>query len=97
MLNLFDIVAAISHRSLPTSPCELSERDVTSPSNLKVVGALSKEKILKTHYSRKSFFFRIIIAYRYQEIDRMPYFTPFITELLGSSKPPDVRAPRYAR
>jgi hypothetical protein len=24
----------------PTSPCELSERKVTSPSNLKVVGAL---------------------------------------------------------
>ena len=24
----------------PTSPCELSEREVTSPSNLKVVGAL---------------------------------------------------------
>ena len=24
----------------PTSPCELSERQVTSPSNLKVVGAL---------------------------------------------------------
>ena len=27
----------------PTSPCELSEREVTSPSNLKVVGALSTE------------------------------------------------------
>jgi hypothetical protein len=25
----------------PTSPCKLSEREVTSPSNLKVVGALS--------------------------------------------------------
>jgi hypothetical protein len=24
----------------PTSPCELSEREVASPSNLKVVGAL---------------------------------------------------------
>ena len=29
-----------SPRSLPTSHCELSEREVTSPSNLKVVGAL---------------------------------------------------------
>jgi hypothetical protein len=26
--------------TLTTSPCELSEREVTSPSNLKVVGAL---------------------------------------------------------
>jgi hypothetical protein len=94
---MFRLIAINFSQKSPTSPCELSERDVTSPSNLKVVGALSKEKILKTHYSRKSFFFRIIIAYRYQEIDRMPYFTPFITELLGSSKPPDVRAPRYAR
>ena len=32
----------------PTSPCELSEREVTSPSNLKVVGALYTVKpILK--------------------------------------------------
>ena len=31
-----------THFSLlsPTSPCELCEREVTSPSNLKVVGAL---------------------------------------------------------
>jgi hypothetical protein len=46
MLNLFDIVAAISHRSLPTSPCELSEREVTSPSNLKVVGALNNYSLV---------------------------------------------------
>jgi hypothetical protein len=30
----------------PTSPCELSEREVTSPSNLKVVGALDNYVIL---------------------------------------------------
>jgi hypothetical protein len=29
----------------PTSPCELSEREVTSPSNLKVVGALDNYSI----------------------------------------------------
>ena len=29
----------------PTSPCELSEREVTSPSNLKVVGALMGKQI----------------------------------------------------
>jgi hypothetical protein len=34
----------------PTSPCELSEREVTSPSNLKVVGAL----ILTTNLYEKS-------------------------------------------
>jgi hypothetical protein len=32
-----------------TSPCELSEREVTSPSNLKVVGAL---RVLKKNWSR---------------------------------------------
>ena len=29
----------------PTSPCVLSEREVTSPSNLKVVGALMGKQI----------------------------------------------------
>ena len=31
----------------PTSPCVLSEREVTSPSNLKVVGALMGNKFIK--------------------------------------------------
>ena len=31
---------------LPTSPCELSEREVTSPSNLKVVGALDNYSLV---------------------------------------------------
>ena len=37
-----------SHFSLfsPTSPCELSEREVTSPSNLKVVGALDNYSLV---------------------------------------------------
>ena len=35
-----------SPRSLPTSPCELSEREVTSPSNLKVVGALDNYSLV---------------------------------------------------
>jgi hypothetical protein len=33
-------------RGLPTSPCELSEREVTSPSNLKVVGALDNYSLV---------------------------------------------------
>ena len=35
-----------SPRSLPTSPCELSEGEVTSPSNLKVVGALDNYSLV---------------------------------------------------
>ena len=35
-----------SPRSLPTSLCELSEREVTSPSNLKVVGALDNYSLV---------------------------------------------------
>ena len=35
-----------SPRSFPTSPCELSEREVTSPSNLKVVGALDNYSLV---------------------------------------------------
>jgi hypothetical protein len=40
--NLLEIqgIQLTSPRSLTTSPCELSERELTSPSNLKVVGAL---------------------------------------------------------
>jgi hypothetical protein len=46
----------ISPRSLPTSPCELSEREVTSPSNLKVVGALDNYSLTpKTNVMKKSF------------------------------------------
>ena len=30
----------------PTSPCELSEREVTSPSNLKVVGTLDNYSLV---------------------------------------------------
>jgi hypothetical protein len=46
-LTMFQLIAIYfsqksPHFSLlsPTSPCELSEREVTYPSNLKVVGAL---------------------------------------------------------
>ena len=35
-----------SPRSFPTSPCELSEREVTSPSNLKVVVALDNYSLV---------------------------------------------------
>jgi hypothetical protein len=34
----------------PTSPCELSEREVTSPSNLKVVGALDNYSLVVLLY-----------------------------------------------
>jgi hypothetical protein len=41
----------------PTSPCELSEREVTSPSNLKVVGALQlkseQKEIIQNVLERK--------------------------------------------
>ena len=46
--NVRLIAIDFSHFSLlsPTSPCELSERDVTSPSNLKVVGALDNYSLV---------------------------------------------------
>ena len=42
------LLSVVSHFSLlsPTSPCELSEREVTSPSNLKVVGALDNYSLV---------------------------------------------------
>jgi hypothetical protein len=48
----FDIAIDFSQKSphfsllSPTSPCELSERKVTSPSNLKVVGALDNYSLV---------------------------------------------------
>jgi hypothetical protein len=39
------IVIDFSQKS-PISPCELSEREVTSPSNLKVVGALDNYSLV---------------------------------------------------
>ena len=44
-----------SPRSLPTSPCELSEREVTSPSNLKVVGALDNYSLVFVIFIKKNF------------------------------------------
>jgi hypothetical protein len=43
---MFRLIELISTRNLPTSPCELSEREVTSPSNLKVVGALDNYSLV---------------------------------------------------
>jgi hypothetical protein len=37
-----------------TSPCELSEREVTSPSNLKVVGALDNYSLVFVIFKRLS-------------------------------------------
>jgi hypothetical protein len=36
----------LTSNNLPTSPCELSEREVTSSSNLKVVGALDNYSLV---------------------------------------------------
>jgi hypothetical protein len=49
LLNLGMVTSEGSpHFSLlsPTSPCELSEREVTSPSNLKIVGALDNYSLV---------------------------------------------------
>jgi hypothetical protein len=46
LLNLGRVPLLTSPRSLPTSPCELSEREVTSPFNLKVVGALDNYSLV---------------------------------------------------
>ena len=47
-LIAIDFSQKFPHFSLlsPTSPCELSEREVTSPSNLKVVGALDNYSLV---------------------------------------------------
>ena len=47
-LIAIDLAQKSPHLSLlsPTSPCELSEREVTSPSNLKVVGALDNYSLV---------------------------------------------------
>jgi hypothetical protein len=47
-LNSYDRAMIAPHFSLlsPTSPCELSEREVTSPFNLKVVGALDNYSLV---------------------------------------------------
>jgi hypothetical protein len=37
---MFRLIAIDFSQKSPTSPCELSEREVTSSSNLQVVGAL---------------------------------------------------------
>ena len=59
----------------PTSPCELSEREVTSPSNLKVVGALEYiEYWGKYNYKFYSIFVKQCTFY--------PRFTEHLTLLL---------------
>ena len=47
-LIAIDLAQKSPHFSLlsPTSPCELSEREITSPSNLKVVGALDRYSLV---------------------------------------------------
>ena len=47
-INAIDSSQKYLHFSMlsPTSPCELSEREVTSPSNLKVVGALDNYSLV---------------------------------------------------
>ena len=43
---MFRLIAIDFSLLSPTSPCELSEREVTSPSNLKVVGALDNYSLV---------------------------------------------------
>jgi hypothetical protein len=43
---MFRLIAIDFSPLSPTSPCELSEREVTSPSNLKVVGALDNHSLV---------------------------------------------------
>ena len=47
-INAIDFSQKYLHFSMlsTTSPCELSEREVTSPSNLKVVGALDNYSLV---------------------------------------------------
>ena len=45
-VTLFRLIAIYFSLLSPTSPCELSEREVTSPSNLKVVGALDNYSLV---------------------------------------------------
>ena len=44
--TLFRLITIYFSLLSPTSPCELSEREVTSPSNLKVVGALDNYSLV---------------------------------------------------
>ena len=64
-LIAIDFSTKSPHFSLlsPTSPCELSEREVTSPSNLKVVGALDNYSLVFVIFNNffgqlKDWFFR---------------------------------------
>jgi hypothetical protein len=43
---MFQLIAIDFYQKSPTFPCELSEREVTSPSNLKVVGALDNYSLV---------------------------------------------------
>jgi hypothetical protein len=43
---MFRLIAIDFSLLSPTSPCELSEREVTSPSNLKEVGALDSYSLV---------------------------------------------------
>ena len=43
---MFRLIAIDFSQKSHTSPCELSEREVTSPSNLKVVGALDNYSLV---------------------------------------------------
>ena len=51
---MFQLIAINFSQKSPTSPCELPEREVTSLSNLKVVGALQyiniKDNTIYSHH-----------------------------------------------
>ena len=64
-LIAIDISQKSPHFSLlsPTSPCELSEREVTSPSNLKVVGALDNYSLVFVIllFFSDQYFFQLVV------------------------------------
>ena len=66
-INAIDFSQKYLHFSMlsPTSPCELSEREVTSPSNLKVVGALDNYSLVFVFFL--NFFGQVIFLVKSSE------------------------------
>ena len=92
-LIAIDISQKSPHFSLlsPTSPCELSEREVTSPSNLKVVGVLD-------NYSLVSFFLTTIIFNSnacYNQLHKLIIFINFFGPVLFLVSCPKGQVEKY--
>ena len=60
---MFRLIAIDFSLLSPTSPCELSEREVTSPSNLKVVGALDNYSLVFVIFI--NFFGQLSVCFKY--------------------------------